>query len=260
VLDFNIDTTDLAAEFSLTEVQVDDLVVYCVEEVTTEVARYWADEVKRGLGSTRQQYLSSLSIEKVDKHTRAVFLDPAAWLPNAIESGKGAYDMKQGFLASSKVKYTKKGDPYLTIPFRFATPDALGESEAFSGIMPRVIHSAVQQTSSQSSKTGLGMGDIPTQYQMPVSSMLRQTLKSIGYENLAADVKMTSIYEGLRKQESGGGYVNFRRVSLASDKSSWQHPGFEARNFSEKAEQRVSSVIPSIVDESIDNFLSNLGF
>jgi len=261
MLDFYVDSSDLASEFTLTQDQVDDLVIYCVEEVTTEVARHWSDEVKQGLGSTRQQYLNALSIEKVDMTTRAVFLDPGAWLPNAIEQGKGAYDMKQGFLSSDKVKYTKEGNPYLTIAFRFSTPDALGESEAFSGIMPRAIHSAVQANYKQGgSKAELGIGDIPRQFQIPESPKLRQTLKSIGYDKLESDTKMTSIYAGLRKQEGGSGYVNFRRVSLASDKDSWQHPGFDAKNFAGKAEEKVAPIIPNIVDSAIDNFLSNLGF
>lgn len=260
MLDFNVDINDLASEFTLSTQQVDELIEFCVEEVTTEVARQWSTEVKQNLGSARSQYLNALSVEKVSRNSRVVFLHPGAWLPNAIEQGQGSYDMKEGFLKSSKVKHTKKGKPYLTIPFRFATPDTLGENEAFSGILPRVIHTAVLKNDRQTTKpsSGLGLSSIPRQFQIPKSAALRKRMKSVGYEKLSKDVEMTSVYEGVTK--SGSGYINFRRVSLASDSASWIHPGFTARNFADKASQKVEPIIPEIVDSAIDEFLSNLGY
>ena len=69
-------------------------------------------------------------------------------------------------------------------------------------------------------------------------------------------MKTTSIYEGLKKQ--GGGYVMFRRVSLNSSPDAFNHPGFDARNFANKALSQMD--VPQTVDIAIDTYLSNLGF
>lgn len=261
MIDLNIDLGDLGVEFSLTREQIDDAIQYCVEEVTTEVYRSWSAEAKQGLGQTRNQYLSALSVETVDRYTKAVFLNPDIWLPNAIESGWSAFDMKPGFLRSDKVKYTKGGKPYLTIGFRFATPDAIGESDVFAGVMPQAIYSAMQRTVKESTqkKPSLQLSDIPKEYQIPVNMEYREKMRSEGFESIKdKKPKMTSIYEGMQK--IGSSYVVFRRVSLNSDKKRWQHPGLEARNFAGIAEQKVESKIPNIVDKSLDDYLSNLGF
>lgn len=255
-----MDIGGLEEEFALSQEQVDDLVGYTVEEVTTEVARFWADEVKQNLVQAKQQYLNALGVEKINKSTSVVFLNPAPWLPNALEKGYNPFDMKSGFLASNKVKYTKKGEPYMTIPFRFGTPEAIGESTAFAGIMPKVIHGTILRNVKSGDSTPLRLGDIPKQFQIPKSASLRKALKSDRFRKLEVGTEMTSIYEGLTQGAGGSGYVNFRRVSLSSQADSWNHPGFEARNFAQKASARVEPMIPSIVDTSIDEYLSSQGF
>ena len=261
MIDFNIDIADLAQEFSLSSRQVDSAIEYCVEQITSEVYRIWSSEAKAGLGSSRNQYLAALGVEKIDKNTRAVFLNPDVWLPNAIEKGWSAFDMKPGFLKSDKVKVDKNGNPYLTIGFRFATPDAIGESDVFAGVMPVEIYTAMNKTVKESTKKNpsLEIGSIPKEFQIPVNMDYRNEMKSAGYEAIKdKNPKMTSIYEGMQK--IGSSYVVFRRVSLKSDAKRWQHPGIEAKNFAQIAENKIESKIPMIVDKSIDDYLSNLGF
>lgn len=261
MLDFLVDTNDLAIEFSLSKNEVDDLVEYCVEEVTSEVFRYWSVEAKQNLSSTRDQYLNALSIENISRTTKAIFLNPTHWLPNAIEQGASSFDMKKGFLTSNRVKYTKNGTPYLTIAFRFTTPETLGENSLFSGVLPTTVFSSIQRAEKERGRgTDLRLSEIPKQYHIPVSNKLRATLKSKGYESVSRVAKMTSIYEGISRQPNGSGYVNFRRVSLSSQRESWVHPGFDAKNFANAAESKVSVILPNIVDNAIDEFLSNLGF
>ena len=257
MIDFSIDISDVVSELSLTQQDADEAVAYCVKEVTAEVYRAWTAEAKDNLGSTRSQYIAALGMEKIDNHTSVIFLDPEAWLPNAIEQGVSSFDMKPGFLSSSKVKYTKDGSPFLTIPFRFATPGSIGESTAFAGVMPQSIYDKVRQQV-PNSREQLKLSDIPSEFHIPKSISLRNTLKSIGYDSLSKKEPRTSIYEGL--QRTTGGYINFRRVSLRSDADRWVHPGFQAKDLARLAEQKVQSRIPDIVDNALDNFLANLGF
>jgi len=253
VIDLNIDTSELSAEFNLTKQEVDGLLTYSVDEVSAQFAQQWATEVKSSLASTRSQYINAIIISKRDQFTNVVYLNPASWLANAIEMGASAFDMKKGLLASKKVKYTKKGKPYITVPFRFATPDAIGENGAFSGVMPQAVYKSVKN---QAPKQSLSLNSIPSQYQIPKNIGIRKQVKSGNFKNLTAKTKMTSIYEGMQK--SKGGYVTFRRVSLSSDAQSWNHPGFEARDFAGTALNNLN--IPQIVDVSIDSYLSQLGF
>jgi hypothetical protein len=254
MIDLSIDTADLSAEFDLDQRAVNDLLKFTVEEVTAMFARNWDNKAKETLGSTRNEYRNAIQTRKIDDFTASVYLNPASWLANALEEGASGFDMKAGLLNSSKVKYTKNGSPYITIPFRFATPTSLGESSAFAGVMPTVIHRAVLKHEKESS-TGLPLGSIPNKYQIPQSSTLRRTLSSAAYSKVA---ERTSIYEGLKRNPNGAGYVMFRRISLNSAADKFQHPGLEARSLAQKALDGTN--IPQIVDIAIDSYLANLGF
>lgn len=253
MISLDIDTSELSAEFSLTQHEVNQMLEYTVEEISAQFARKWETEAKSVLKSTRSIYVNSIQVKKRGQFSAAVFLNPASWLANALEMGMSSFDMKAGFLGSSKIKYTKKGNPYLTIPFRFASSSALGESSAFAGVMPQVIH-----TTTKSLPPGgrLKMSNIPSQYHIPKSAALRSQVKSGNFAKVTASTKMTSIYQGM--QRTNGGYVNFRRVSLNSQDQSWIHPGFVKLDLANKALSKMD--VPQEVDVAIDNYLSGIGF
>lgn len=253
MINLQIDTADLADEFSLSNEEVKSMLQYTVEEVGSAFARSWEIEAKNGLKSTRSQYVNAIQIRKIDRLTCAVYLNPAAWLANAIEMGKSSFDMKKGLLASKKVKYTSKGKPYITIPFRFGVPSSMGENAAFAGVMPQEVYAVAKNLQP---KKQVQLSQIPGQYQIPKNIGLRRQVKSGNFDNITKRTKMTSIYEGMTKSNSG--YVTFRRVSLNSDSDSWIHPGFQARDFAGKALAELN--VPQVVDISIDDFLNKLGF
>lgn len=253
-----LDTQDLSAEFSLTREDVDGLLEYTVKEVTKEFAREWENQAKRNLGSSRNQYIKSIRVDQRGRFTGVAYLDPISWLVNAVEMGAESFDMKGGMLSSPKAKQGKNGR-YMIIPFRFATPDAIGESSIFAGVMPPEIKTAMKAQEKESPSSGLQLGKIPSGEQMPKSHSLRRKLRSKGFERLKANTEMTSKYEGL-KSNTGGCYVNFRVVSENSDASAFIHPGIDERDLAGRAEAQYKSVIPTIVDRSIDNYLVSLGF
>ena len=181
MIDLNINVEDIAEEFSLSQREVNALLEYSVETITAAYARQWDIEAKSNLGKTRNQYRSAINVAKRGRFTGVVYLNPASWLANALELGADAFDMKVGFLKSSKVKYTKDNKPFLTIPFRFATSQALGESSAFAGIMPGVIEKAVKAHEEENpDKKGLPLSKIPSKYHIPKSATLRRELKEPG--------------------------------------------------------------------------------
>lgn len=255
-----IDTLDLSSEFNLDRGAIDDLLEYTVDEITKEFLRVWENTAKKDLFKSRDQYINSLRVDKKGRFTGVAYLDPVTWLANAVEVGAPPFDMKPGMVSSPKAKTGKKGQKYMSIPFRFATPGAIGNSTAFAGVMPAVIQSAVQKSESKGSRQGAVLSDIPEQYQMPKSHALRNRLRSTGFTQLKRNTAMTSKYEGLKRSAIGSGYVNFRVVSENSDPDAFLHPGVKAHNLAEKALGRYESMIPTVVDRSIDNFLVSLGF
>lgn len=259
MVNFTVDTQDLSDEFNLSQDDIDSLLEATVQSVTQAFTRHWDDVASRELKSVRHLYRNAIQVGQQGRFVGIVYLNPAAWLPNAIEMGLGSFDMKPGLLSGSAVKQGKNG-PYTTIPFQFATPGALGESGLFSGVMPKSIHKAVLKKEAQNPKTkGLSISEIPKEYQIPKSAQLRSQIKDIGFDQVMKKSESnTSIYEGLKRNKKGSGYVNFRRVSLNSQQESFIHPGFRVYNLADKALQRLN--IAHEVDIAIDNYLAALGF
>lgn len=176
------------------------------------------------------------------KFTGAVILNGS--LPNMLESGASAFDIKVGLLSSSKVKFDAEGKPYITVPFRFSTPSAVGESEVFSAKMPVEIYNIVKdrdaniQSGMGKRSTGISLSDLKQVPEFLSKPKVRPEIVNADatfkqYEN------KSSIYEGLSKlQDSVTGqntYGSFRRVSQNSDPDSWIHSGLTARKIADAA-------------------------
>jgi len=259
----------LAEEFQLTSQQFRDLNEYVVHEVTAEVARNWDNVARQGLNSTRDLYRRSLVVGDEGPFVGYVML--TGQLPNMIEGGASAWDMKIGFSQSNKVKYNKKGEWYLTIPFRWATPSALGENSAFSGVLPVSVYKAIRKTSTaartsiqgiSSRGTGLQFNEIPAQHRAPKSRAAFSDLKT--KTTFAKYRHKTSLYQGIVRSQktyekaTQGQYTSFRRVSKNSSPLSWIHRGLMAKNFAQQGLNDTN--IEYIVDKSVDDYLAAQGF
>jgi hypothetical protein len=251
-----IDTSEVAAAFNLSREEVDDMKELAIKRVALGFQQQWRTEANSELSKVREIYKNAIRISYPSKFTAVVYLDAVSWISNAIEMGYSSFDMKVGFLKSDKVRLTKDGNPYLTIPFRFSTPAAIGDNPAFSGRLPKEIYGAIRakKNNPTPAQRRLGISDIPTQYQIPKSQELRQRIQQIESIPLS---QRTSIYEGLENR--GGMYMTFRRVSLNSHPDSWIHPGFEERNLAGKALDKFKPDIGDIVGNTIDDFLDDLG-
>lgn len=270
-----IDTLSLTRQFDITKEEVDGIIDAAVKKITMEFYLLWEKEAEKNLHKTRKAYVSQLKLVDEGRMKGAVLLDYTKNpLVKMLEEGANAFDMKEGFKKSSKVKYRSNGDWYLTIPFRMATPDALGESTLFAGKMPQSIYDIVKEKPQDIDVQGGGKRskgltneemknfEVPAKYRLPKTRAgvsVVETQKTFDeYKN------KSSIYEGLSKiQDNVTGqniYMNFRRVSSNSDINSWVHTGLMARNFAEKALSNLESKIEIIVGDTIDNALQELGF
>ena len=134
-----IDLTALSLEFGLTKQQSEALMEFTLKQLMGTVAANWAKQAKQNLHQSRDQYVNSITVVPKGRFEGLIVLRGV--LPNMIEQGASAFDMKVGFLASSKAKQKKDGTGmYLTIPFRHATPLAIGESPIFSEVLPNEVY------------------------------------------------------------------------------------------------------------------------
>ena len=129
IVPIQIDTGDLSSEFDLSSRDLDGLKAYVIQELSVGLAENWQSQAALGLRGARSEYIAGLKVFEEGRFKGGVQL--IGWLPNAIESGLAAFDMKVGFYRSPKAKRKKDGGVYLVIPHRLAAPESLGESQVF---------------------------------------------------------------------------------------------------------------------------------
>lgn len=263
------DFSDVAIEFALTPEDVDKMVSYAVKQAVAEVARNWDTQAKNHLHSTRSRYRKSIIVGQIDNKT--AYVELVGEFANMLEKGASAWDMKLNFAKSNKVKHTKDGGWYLTIPFRHATPGALGESSIFSGSLPQSVYQSIQASVSstrtqlgglKSAGTSLKESDIPSFFRIPKSRAAFSDVKS--KTTFDEYLHKSSIYKGIAKSSktyesaTQSQYTSFRRASSNSDPMSWIHKGLPALNLADKAV--AATRFDLVVDRAVDDYLSKLGF
>jgi len=260
-----IDIDDIIAELSLPQNAADLIVANSVNAVTDELYRNWKLEASNQLRSTRNDYINGLQIIDNSQFSKTIKLNGV--LNNMVETGADAFDMKEGYSKSAKVKWAPRTDAngvvtlhwYLTIPFRHGVPTTIGDNAAFSGIMPKSVYNVMK---AQPANKGLSKAGIPSPYDIP-QSRAQITIPSQNVD-IPEYKHKSSIYEGMIKttgaynKAAQNTYVSFRRVSSNSDEDSWIHKGIKAFKLLDAA--RAETDVEMIVDNTIDETLANLGY
>jgi hypothetical protein len=262
-----IDLSEVNKKFNLSAQNADKLSEICVQTVTTAIYEKWEALAKRNLKSTLPEYVKNLKV--VDKGRFAKQIILTGILPNMLESGAPAFDMKNGFSKSKYVKYTipvynakgkivsPGGDWYLTIPFRHGTPGIVGQA-GFANEMPQEIYDIMVH---RASGVALTKSEIPSPYDIPRS---RAAILDDSGKLLYAEYQhKASIFEGLSKRSAAynvmvqNWYGTFRRAGKNSDPLSWIHKGFVALNLAQKAidETDVDTIVENEVLKYLDTIL-----
>lgn len=261
-----IDLSGLSQQFGLAASQIDMLTEQCVQTVAAAIYANWEALAKQRLQSTLPEYLNHLIL--VDKGRFAKQIVLTGELPNMLEQGASAFDMKEGFKKSQKVKYTipvytkkgkqvyKGGDWYLTVPFRIGTPGTLGQA-GFTGQMPQEVYDVVRK---RAAGKGLTASEIPEPYNVPKS---RDAIVNEAGNVLYGEYQhRSSIYEGLSKRTAQYGkttqntYGTFRRAGANSDPLSWIHKGLAARHLAEEAVQQTD--VETLVENEVTTYLETI--
>lgn len=235
--------------------------------VSSDFQRRWIGLVNKGLHSTRAQYLQNINFFLSDNQAGFVL---TGQLPNMLETGASAWDMKKNFLNSPKAKIGKNGAKYISIPFRHATPSAIGENSAFSNVMTEAVYNEAKALKPFTSDYRTGMiqrGESLKANQLNGKDAEKRTrpliierAENLGANKSAAYTHKNSISDGMIRNEKTyekgvqSSYMTFRRVSENSEINSWIHKGFEARNFITQAANELP--IELVVSNAVTSFLS----
>lgn len=251
----NIDLTDLIVEFSLDKDSATTIGAAIIDSIIQDYSIKWEHLVDTQLKQSREEYRRAMFIERVSATQVDFGLSYRSnFLAEAIEEGRGPFDEKPYLLNSPKAKTSKNGYPYITVPFRHATPQAIADSGIFSSIMSPEIYQIAKNAQKQ-----LKRSDLPPKYQIPG---VRKEIDIPGLK-VPEYIHKTAKYEGLVKVdvastslEKRSAYMTFRRVSNNSDPNSWWNRGIEAKHLMDKALELVD--INSITDKAIDITLDKI--
>lgn len=254
----NIDISSLIEEFSLDENQTLMIGTTIIDRVAQEYSYRWKNLIDKELKSSRNEYLRGIFIERVNP-TEIIFglSNRESSLPLSIEEGHGPWNEKPFLLGSLKAKRTKDGKPFLTVPFRHATPQAIAEAGIFSSIMPQDVYQLAKNSPMPLKRS-----------QLPESQQIPGVRKEINIPGLKVSeyIHKAAKYEGLvrveassSENENRGQYMTFRRVSDKSDPNSWFNGGIIAKRLMDRALEiaQIDRVADMAIDETLERILNN---
>lgn len=258
MIPINIDISSLIEEFSLDENQTLMIGTTIIDRVAQEYSYRWKNLIDKELKSSRNEYLRGIFIERVNP-TEIIFglSNRESSLPLSIEEGHGPWDEKPFLLGSLKAKRTKDGKPFLTVPFRHATPQAIAEAGIFSSIMPQDVYQLAKNSPMPLKRS-----------QLPESQQIPGVRKEINIPGLKVPeyIHKAAKYEGLvrveassSENENRGQYMTFRRVSDKSDPNSWFNGGIIAKRLMDRALEiaQIDRVADMAIDETLERILNN---
>lgn len=261
-----IDLSGLKGQFGIDDKTLDQLTETCVKAVTASIYANWEALAKKKLKSTREEYIQNIIHVDKGRFNKQIILTGV--VPNMVEQGASAFDIKNGFRKSPKVRYTipvygKKGnmlrsggDWYLTIPFRIGVPGTLGQA-GFTGQMPQEVYDIMRK---RGNRIALRADEIPAPYNIPQSRAAIQATPQNPY--YAQYTHKSSIYEGLTKRTAQYGktaqntYGTFRRAGANSDPLSWIHKGISAYRLADEAVKITD--VDTIVENEVTTFLDTI--
>jgi len=139
-------------------------------------------------------------------------------LPNDLEKGYDAFDIKEAMLRGGRVKYGKSG-PYVDVAFRHGSHEG---TVNFPG-MPSDIKAKMAKA--------IAAGSNRLKMKTPGKEFTRDLL--FGGKSLSMHVKhKRGIYDDMLriqqmvKKKTSNKYITIRRISERSGPTSWWHPGF----------------------------------
>lgn len=263
-----IDGSALQQQFALSGEQIESICDNIAKTLAARYAQQLEQEANNALHSTRRRYIQNVKVVDSGRMQGLVLLnyskDP---LIQMLEEGSAPFDEKTALLASAKAKVGKNGGRYITVPMRWGAPGTIGESDLFTGILPRQIYSIFANrpmdilVSGGGRRTaGLSADEIPSPFNTPQTRLAVKD--SEGKILFKEYTHKTSLYQGVSKKSDPtteqNTYNSFRRVSENSDKDAFIHPGIESYHLIQRALGHFDETTETSI--ALDDQLIQLGF
>jgi hypothetical protein len=203
-------------------------------------------EARRKLNSTADHYKAAVTTKMVDS-VLVVELDKDDWLANAVETGVGAFDMKQGLLRSNKAKVSKAGYRYMSIPIGHSKNGKPGtqKGQEFQKKINEVLM-----------KPKVGISKLKTMMNGKViesQKILTDDPQLQGFYRSRLFDSATEFYSGKRKPQWS--YVLFRTVSenpMSKTGATWEHPGIKPVNIMRSTAAWIDQAMPKLLESFIE--------
>jgi len=269
-----------------------ELVPLILDDVAAAARAKWITLAQRQLHSAKRDYIQGIQAV-VREGPLSRIIELLGWLPNAVEHGIPAFDLRTTLLKkNAKISWRKAGRgggavgyKYKAIPFRHTAPGGSGETGHVMGERygPQGAQSrawAAQGLMSRSEAVKMGksiyaqarrleqherLGHYDPRTKKRTTFYIRREQKqkeSLPVPKLAP-WHSTDIFAGMKKERktyekaTQSQYVTFRTISEAVSEG-WQHPGINARNLSQQVEQSIQKIANDIVLATVRTAIKGL--
>jgi hypothetical protein len=257
-----------------------EFVTTVLDDVATAARAKWIRLAQQQLGSSKRDYINGIQPISGSGNERVIVL--VGQLPNMIEQGVEAWDLRTTLLGGGKGKTSRDGHRYRAIPFRHGTPGSKGQAGTPMGArygpqggqslawasagrmdkgqaaaMGRAIHSAAKRlragerlghdTLSGRTVVDLGRGKARQRLQVPKLAPWHKT------DIFAGMQRTPKKYQTATQSQ----YTTFRTISEANP-TGWIHPGIQARNLHQEVERHVETIMSRTVATAIQNALKEM--
>jgi hypothetical protein len=174
-----------------------------------------------------------------------------------LEDGTDEFDMKETHTKGPRSRVSKKGIPYLIVPFRWGTPDTLG----FRNVMPVEIYAMVKKAKFEKSVVDETTHNEPNARGENVDRWNYEKWGSRLNINqiIEADDSGTSLNQMFNmngmvrmdtstKNKKYSGYYTFRVISANGKPGSWIKPATPARRVTEGVVREAEEDVNAILD------------
>jgi len=231
-----------------------------------ELARSkWIALAREELDTTSADYIDGIQQIESEPGLRTIRL--VGWLPNAVENGISAYDMRKTLLGPGKGKVNAKGGRYRSIPFRHRTQGATGNTfgSALSAERPqgsrrlqgplsagaaqhvgRAIYDRAKRLTGSATK---GPGTATAWGGRLPAGLVPRIAEHHKTDIYAGMVRVRQTYKAATQSQ----YRTFRTIS-ESETDGWQHPGITPHRMAQRVDEYVRQQIPGILKNTLKAF------
>jgi hypothetical protein len=213
------------------------------------------DSVEK-LKKPNRWYFESIKSKKLGPLTYEIYSD--APIADWIENGTRSFDMKQTHTKGPRSRISKKGVPYLIVPFQWGTPNTV----KFGSVMTQSVYSIIKKFEKMRTLVGADNSNIKTPNNQTPSRMVGRAQYNKGYDRLTGmeidgTVEEKTKMNGMvRAEDSTGknrasGYFTFRVISAKSRPGSWINPGMKARHVTEAVVRKTKAPVSEMINEAL---------